>query len=58
MHRVRRRHSGDIESLCRRRYGPKGSTSTCARASGPEDWWTTERFLYPDCELCPDETKD
>lgn len=59
MHRVIRHNrtatfgEPSIESMCRRRYGPKGAKTTCPRADGPASWWFTERYWYLDCPHCP-----
>jgi hypothetical protein len=58
MHKVKRWNSNgrsepELESQCRRGSGIKGVSATYPRAQGPESWWTTERYWYPDCARCP-----
>jgi hypothetical protein len=49
MHQVERRYDG-LASLCTR---PDKLGKPVPRAQGPEDWWTAERYWYPDCTRCP-----
>lgn len=50
MHRVERDGIG-LRSLCRRQGALRGLTHP--RASGPIDWWSADRYWYPDCTHCP-----
>ncbi len=64
MHRVYRVTGGgrggraDLESMCQKKHPLKGIKTTSPRTVGPEDDWSKERYWYPDCTHCPEETEE